>query len=206
MQAFYLDAKSLEKLGADLQIMVNKSDLARENFLIIDVPETFKRTNVIKSRRVASFNPDIRIDKLAVPKFTDNIMLDLDVAKANAALDSIMKQHYPFKYGLIDPEMTTEEMISQGYLMVLKKLQNNGESLRRMLGYDLSERETLLISVRKGEDEKVMKYRINEHLHKYYVQQLYTKDIYLGDAWDAGKTWQEALINHVENLKAKLER
>lgn len=206
MPAFYLEAPSLKELGTKLQTLVNKSDLERENFLIIDVPETFKRTNVIKSRRVANFNPDIRIDKLAVPKFENNIMLDVDIDKANAELDSIMKQHYPFKYGLVDPEMSAEEMISEGYLMVLKKLENNGESLRRMLGYDLSEGETILITLRKGEDEKVMKYRINEHVHKYYVQQLYTKDIYLGDSWDAGKTWQEALINHVENLKAKLKR
>jgi hypothetical protein len=206
MQAFYLEAPSLKELGADLQYLVNKSDMERENFLIIDIPETFKRTNVIKSRRVANFNPDIRIDKLAVPKFENNILLNVDVEKANAELDSIMKKHYPFKYGLVDPDMSTEEMISEGYLLTLKKLQNNGESLRRMLGYSLSDRETILISERKGEDQKVMKYRIEEHVHKYYVQQLYTKDIYLGDTWDAGKTWQEALINHIENLKAKLER
>jgi len=206
MQAFYLEAPSLKDLGGELESLVNKSNLERENFLIIDVPETFKRTNVIKSRRVEKFNPDIRIDKLAVPKFEDNIMLNVDVEKANAALDSIMKTHYPFEYGLVDPELTPEEMISEGYLMVLKKLQNNGESLKRMLGYDLSEGETLLISERKGENERVMKYRIDEHVHKYYIQQLYTKDIYLGEIWDAGKTWQEALINHVENLKAKLER
>ncbi len=206
MKAFFMQASSLTELGSDLQSRVNKSDLERENFLIIDVPETFKRTNVIKSRRVANFNPDIRIDKLAVPKFESNIMMDVDVEKANAELDSIMNQHYPFEYGLVDPGMSAEEMINEGYLMVLKKLQNNGESLRRMLGYKLSEGETLLISVRKGTDEKVMKYRIDEHVHKYYVQQLYTKDIYLGDSWDVGKTWQEALINHVENLKAKLKK
>jgi hypothetical protein len=201
-----MEDQSLKDLGARLQILVNKSGLERENYLIIDVPETFKRTNVIKSRRVANFNPDIRIDKLAVPKFENNIMLDVDVDKANAELDSIMNQHYPFEYGLVDPGMSAEEMISEGYLMVLKRLQNNGESLRRMLGYNLTEGETLLISVRKGDNEKVMKYRIDEHVHKYYVQQLYTKDIYLGDSWDAGKTWQEALINHVENLKAKLKK
>lgn len=206
MKAFFFESPTLKELGGNLQFLVNKSDLERENFLIIDVPETFKRTNVIKSRRVANFNPDIRIDKLAVPKFESNIMLDVDVDKANAELDSIMSEHYPFKYGLIEPSMTTEEMISEGYLMVLKKLQNNGESLRRMLGYNLSEEETILISERKGDYAKVMKYRIDEHVHKYYVQQLYTKDIYLGDSWDAGKTWQEALINHVENIKAKLKR
>ena len=206
MQAFYLQAPSLKQLGADLKLLVNKSGLQRENFLIIEVPETFKRASVIKSRRVVNFNPDIRIDKLAVPKFQDNIMHNVNVDQANAELDSIMSQHYPFKYGLVDPEMSVEQMISEGYLMVLKKLENNGESLRRMLGYDLSEGETLLISVRKGEDEQVMKYRLEQHVHKYYVQQLYTKDIYLGDEWDAGKTWQEALLNHVENLKAKLER
>lgn len=206
MNAFFIESPSLKELGSKLQTLVNRSDLERENFLIIDVPETFKRTNVIKSRRVANFNPDIRIDKLAVPKFESNIMLDVDIDKANAELDSIMSEHYPFKYGLVEPNMTPEEMISEGYLMVLKKLQNNGESLRRMLGYNLSEEETLLISERKGENAKVMKYGIEEHVHKYYVQQLYTKDIYLGNSWDAGKTWQEALINHVENLKAKLKR
>jgi hypothetical protein len=185
---------------------VNKSGLERENFLIIDVPETFKKTRVIKSRRVENFNPDIRIDKLAVPKFTESIMLEMDVDQANMALDSIMENYYPFEYGLVEPGMTAEEMISQGYLMVLKKLQNNGESLRRMLGYDLSEEETILISIRKGPNEEVMKYRIDQQVHKYYVQQLYTKDIYLGEEWDAGQSWQEALFNHIENLKAKLKR
>jgi hypothetical protein len=206
MDAFFLKSPSLKELGAKLQSTVSKSNLERENFLIIDVPETFKRTNVIKSRRVVDYNPDIRIDKLAVPKFENNIMLDMDIEKANAELDSIMNQYYPFKYGLVDPGMSAEEMISDGYLMVLKKLENNGESLRRMLGYTLSEGETLLISIRKGEDEKVMKYRIDEHVHKYYVQQLYTKDIYLGNSWDAGNSWQEALINHIANMKAKLKK
>ncbi|WKV13035.1 hypothetical protein [Marivirga harenae] len=206
MNAFHIQAPNLKDLGSTLQTLVNKSDLERENFLIIDIPETFKRTNVIKSRRVANFNPDIRIDKLAVPKFESNIMLNIDVDKANAELDSIMSEHYPFKYGLVEPNMTVEEMISEGYLMVLKKLQNNGESLRRMLGYNLSDEETILISERKGENAKVMKYGIEEHVQKYYIQQLYTKDIYLGDTWDAGKNWQEALINHIENLKSKLER
>ncbi|WKK82693.2 hypothetical protein [Marivirga arenosa] len=206
MKAFYLQDKTLKELGSQLRTLVNKSGLERENFLIIDVPETFKKTRVIKSRRVENFNPDIRIDKLAVPKFTESIMLDMDVDQANMALDSIMENYYPFEYGLVEPGMTAEEMISQGYLMVLKKLQNNGESLRRMLGYDLSEEETILISIRKGPNEEVMKYRIDQQVHKYYVQQLYTKDIYLGEEWDAGQSWQEALFNHIENLKAKLKR
>lgn len=206
MRAFFMQAATLKDLGINLEKSVNKSDLERENFLIIDIPETFKRTNVIKSRRVVGFNPDIRIDKLAVPKFESSIMDDMNVEKANAELDSIMGRHYPFKYGLVEPNLTTEEMISEGYLMVLKKLQNNGESLSRMLGYNLGEEETILISERKGENAKMMKYGIEQHVHKYYIQQLYTKDTYLGNPWDAGKTWQEALINHIENLKAKLRR
>jgi hypothetical protein len=91
MDAFHLQAKTLKDLGPKLEGLVNKSDLERENFLIIDVPETFKRTNVIKSRRVENFNPDIRIDKLAVPKFEQNIMIDVDIDQANQELDSIMK-------------------------------------------------------------------------------------------------------------------
>lgn len=206
MQAFYLQASSLKELGKELELQVDKADLQRENFLIIDTPEVFKRTHVIKSRRVENFNPDVKVDKLAVPKFENSIMLNVDIEKANAELDSIMTEHYPFKYGLVDPAMSTEELIRNGYLMVLKKLENNGESLRRMLGYQLTEGETLLISVRKGNNGQVMKYGTSEHVNKYYMQQLHTKDIYLGSDWDAGISWQEALINHIENLKAKLAK
>lgn len=206
MQAYHMQAADLKLLGAKLNTAIEKSSLRRENFLIIDIPETFKRTNVIKSRRVENFNPDLRIDKLAVPRFEKNIMLNIDVETANAELDTLMAKHYPFKYGLVAPNITDEEMISQGYLMVLRKLENNGESLRRMLGYRMVEDETLLISVRKGENGKVIKNSVSKQVHKYYIQQLYTKDIYLGNEWDADSTWQEALINHVENLKNQLKR
>lgn len=205
MPAYQISAPGLKELGAKLVSRLEQSGLERNNFLIIDVPEVFKRTNVIKSRRVENFNADIRIDKLAVPMFEESVVMEENVNAANATLDSIMTEHYPFRYGLVRPNITDEEMIAQGYLMVLRKLENNGESLKRMLGYELSEDETIYISVRKGPLGKVTKFSKAEPVHKYYVQQLYTKDIYLGPEWDADTTWQKALINHTENIKEALK-
>ncbi|PTB97929.1 hypothetical protein C9994_00455 [Marivirga lumbricoides] len=205
MPAYQLMAPGLKELGISFTNRLEQSDLERNNFLIIDVPEVFKRTNVIKSRRVESFNADIRIDKLAVPMFQESVMMTENVENANQQLDSIMKEHYPFRYGIVRPNITDEEMIAQGYLMVLRKLENNGESLKRMLGYQLSDDETIYISVRKGPLGKVSKFSKGETVHKYYVQQLYTKDIYLGPEWDADTTWQKALINHAENIKEALK-
>jgi len=102
-------------------------------------------------------------------------------------------------------KISEEEMITQGYLMVLRKLENNGESLKRMLGYNIKEDETIYISVKNGENSKVSKFKKSDVVHKYYVQQLYTKDIYLGAEWDADTTWQQALINHVENINTALK-
>lgn len=205
MPAYQMSAAGLKELGAQFSNTLEQSNLERNNFLIIDVPEVFKRTNVIKSRRIEDFNADIRIDKLAVPMFEESVMMTENVEAANAALDSIMNAHYPFRYGLVRPNITDEEMIAQGYLMVLRKLENNGESLKRMLDYQLSEDETIYISVRKGSLGKVSKFSKAEPVHKYYVQQLYTKDIYLGPEWDADTTWQKALINHAENIKEALK-
>lgn len=206
MPVYQLTADNLEKLGALLVMKIEQSNLKRENFLIIDSPEIFKRTNVIKTRRVVAFNPDQRIDKLAVPKFEKSVMLNENIDSLNAELDSIMKQNYPFQYGLVEANLTDEEMISQGYLLVLRKLENNVESLKRMLGYTIAEDETIHISIRKGNPDQLKKLFAKDRGHKYYVQQLYTKDIYLGNEWDAGITWQDALKNHIANLKAALKR
>ncbi|MBK6267105.1 hypothetical protein JKA74_18820 [Marivirga sp. S37H4] len=205
MLVYELKAKTLEELGKSLLTKTEQASLSRSNFLIIDVPETFKRTHVIKSRRLADYNADLRIDKLAVPKFEKNVMMTEDIGEANETLDSLMQTHYPFRYGLVNANISDEEMIAQGYLMVLRKLENNGESLKRMLGYNTSDDETLYISVRKGPLSQVSKFTKGDKVHKYYIQQLYTKDIYLGEEWDADTTWQEALINHTENIKNALK-
>lgn len=202
MQAYTITAPDITMAGNQLYKQVYSQKLERGNFLIIDQPEVFKNTHVVTARRVEAFNQDIRIDKLAVPKFTASMMGDIDPEQANAALDSIFSKYYPYEYGLVDPGMTADEMISQGYLMVLKKLHNNGESIKRMLGYNLDKNETLYISVKKGPEGEVRKYSPSDDVFKYYVQQLYTKDIYLGNEWDAGHTWQIALKTHIANLKA----
>lgn len=205
MPVYNLSAPELDALGSLLKRRINQSGLERDNFLIIDVPEIFKRTNVIKSRRVADYNADLRIDKLAVPQFQNSVMMTGNIDEINQELDTIMNNHYPFRFGLVKPDITDEEMIAQGYLMVLRKLENNGESLKRMLGYDLKEDETIYISVKNGENSKISKFSKSDVVHKYYVQQLYTKDIYLGAEWDADTTWQKALINHAENINAALK-
>ncbi len=205
MPVYQLSAPKIEDLGNKLKSQINQAGLERNNFLIIDVPETFNRTNVIKSRRVADYNADLRIDKLAVPKFESSVMMTGNIEEINQELDTIMNNHYPFRFGLVDSNITDEEMIAQGYLMVLRKLENNGESLKRMLGYEVKADETIYISVKNGDDPKVSKFKKSDVVHKYYVQQLYTKDIYLGAEWDAASTWQQALINHTENINAALK-
>lgn len=206
MEVYQISAESIDKLGALIVMKAELAKLERENFLIIDIPEIFKRTNVIKTRRVANYNPDLRIDKLAVPMFEESVMISHNIDSLNIELDSIMAQNYPYRYGLIDPNLTDDEMISQGYLMVLRKLENNIESLKRMLGYEILESETVHISIRKGEVDQLKELFANQNGHKYYIQQLYTKDIYLGNLWDADITWQEALKNHIANLKADQKR
>ena len=61
----------LEILFRNLARSIDNADMTLENLLIIDFPEYYHGSNLIRGRRFEILNTDLRIDRLAVPKFVD---------------------------------------------------------------------------------------------------------------------------------------
>src|SRR5690606_16036606 len=96
-QAWKTVEKTSEKLFEQVYKSVAKSGLTKENHLISDVPEFFAGPNdMIRGKRFEGFAPDLKLDRLAVPKFQEVVVpdkrpgglanknLEKEVEKANA--------------------------------------------------------------------------------------------------------------------------
>ena len=207
----------IAQLGRD--VYANK--LINQNYLILDQPEFFTDSHVVKGRRNESFNSDLKIGKLAVPLFQRyQIPVDVDSASipsdklsiiasynrsvemANQKLEEIMST-YPFKYELVDYTVGEEHLYRREFSYVLMFLHSTGRSIRELLNYDVDYNETDYITL-KTIDEGVtslVQLPAGTTVFKYYMKQLVNKEIYLGNQWDADLTWEEALANHLNNFK-----
>lgn len=172
--AFRLVAGTPATLARQLDNIVRRSGLEKQNFLVIDVPEFFVGSgNVIRGNRAEGFAQDLKLDKLAIPRFGN---------EQDSALLRIMKP-YPYEYALVDASRSEDELRQDGYQYILRRLHTREENIREMLGYPAG----------AGAGQ--------EPVYKYYVKHIYTGDVYLGNAWDANASWQTALINHLRNMR-----
>ncbi len=173
--AFQLVAGTPATLARQLDNVVRRSGLEKQNFLVIDVPEFFVGSgNIIRGNRAEGFAQDLKLDKLAIPRFGD---------AQDSALARIMKP-YPYEYALVDANRSEDELRQEGYQFILRRLHTQGGNVKAMLGYPTE-------SGRAGQ----------EPVYKYYVKHIYTGDVYLGNAWDADVSWEAALINHLRNMR-----
>jgi len=218
--------KELKNVMKNLLRVVVRKEYKKTNHLIIDQPEFFGGLNIVKKRRNESFPSDLRIDKLAVPKFTDieipantpggtlNNRIKQEILIANRSHERLNREldrvfdKYPYKYELIDPARGEDQLYKDGFLFLLLNVQTTGFTIKEMLNYDLNLNETDYITVKNRPDGTVTLRTIPVHapVYKFYIKQLYTKDIYIGETWDADETWQEALENYLDNLTKKLRR
>ncbi len=172
-RAFQMVAGTPATLARQLDNVVRRSGLEKQNFLVIDVPEFFVGSgNIIRGNRAEGFAQDLKLDKLAIPRFGD---------AQDSALARIMKP-YPYEYALVDANRSEDELRQEGYQYIFRRLYTREENIREMLGYPAGE---------TGQ----------EPVYKYYVKHIYTGDVYLGNAWDADASWQTALINHLRNMR-----
>jgi len=197
-----------------------------ENLLVNDVPEYFESIDFIRGRRNESFSEDLRIDKLAVPKFEDIYipqnapggMLNNVIKKQaedynklvgglNSKLDDVFKK-YPYEYGITDPKMDEKALRAQGYDYILLRLNTSGESVKTLLGYELDDIMDDYVTVKQTSDGKTIFRSIPKTapVYKYYIKHIYSGDVYLGTGWDADEFWFEALENHLNNLLKTIEK
>ncbi|MEM8892940.1 MAG: hypothetical protein AAGC88_00090 [Bacteroidota bacterium] len=215
--------------GDELQDMVRilgqdiiRAELTYQNFLISDHPEFFDDTQLLAKRRFPVYSTDIRIEKLAVPLFDSievkkpeslpaNILKEIQdynmkVASNNRELKSLMSS-YPYKYELLPYREDGRFYFSNGYQFLLMGVHARGITLRKMLDYELTRNETHYISIHTIDGKPVaQKYPIDQPVHKYYIQHTISGNVYIGDEWDAGATWQEGLKNYIDNNVAAAKR
>lgn len=224
--AWKSQTSDLEILFRNLARAIDRADLKKENLLVLDQPEYFHGVKIIRGKRFESFNTDLHIDRLAVPKYEDlplpkntsaqsaSTMVQLINAEnsknleRNAQLEQIMAR-YPYKYKIIPYEYDEKKLLAKGFQFVLLRLSTSGKNVRKMLGYKISDDIQELITMKKDSlgQPTLKAIPIDNTVYKYYIKHINSGDIYLGEQWDGDDNWQEALSNHmtaiIEKLKTK---
>ncbi|MBK5278559.1 MAG: hypothetical protein JJE09_06815 [Bacteroidia bacterium] len=170
----------------------------KKNFLINDIPEKGEIPTIFKGRRSEFFTLDLKVDKLAVPKFDDERM--------DKEMDELLKLIYPFNYSLTDLTIEEKDLRKQGTPYVLCFVHTRNVVAKEILGYDMTKSESALASVTYPNGALQLKAIPSEtYVYKFYLRHIDSGNVYLGTKWDADVTWQEALRNHVKGFTAMLK-
>jgi hypothetical protein len=214
--------KDFKKVLGKFSKVANK--LTSSNLLVAEVPEYFTDVKIIDGQRVESYYTDLKIGKLAVPKFTTsnlpgerpgglvNNMVKNRLEQAdqqangyNKELANIM-QAYKFEYGLVEQEATDEELMADGFNYVIRSIRTSGIGVKRLLNYPVDEEEEYYITIKVINKKPTMRYiPIRAPVYKYYIKNVKTGNVYLGKNWDADETWQESLKNVIYNIGQELK-
>jgi hypothetical protein len=193
----------------------------RENLLILDTPEYLREPDIIRGRRHERINTDLRIDRLAVPRFpmassgngedtevTEDTSADLDQHNLglNADLEAIFST-YPYEYKMVDYDFEEENLRKKGFQFILMRLYTTSDMILKLLEYKDDGTSDTQASSSSSPDETTSKKSIpsNQPVYKYYIKHIHTGDVYLGETWDAAPTWQKALSNHLNYILNRLE-
>ena len=215
----------LEILFRNLARSIDNADLTLENLLIIDSPEFFRGVDIIRGRRSETFNTDLRIDRLAIPKFEDLPSLENSSAESTAEMAALINKEnsnnlrrnsqleqimadYPYKFEIVPYEYDEKKLLTKGFQFVLMRINSSGRNVRELLGYEISEDINELITIRNDQqgNVSVKSIPIDGMVYKYYIKHINSGDIYLGEQWDGDDNWQDAFNNHISALVRKLEK
>ncbi|MCK5470861.1 MAG: hypothetical protein KAI99_20200 [Cyclobacteriaceae bacterium] len=220
--AWKSQTSDLEILFRNLARAIDNANLTLENLLIIDSPEFFRGVGFIKGRRSETFNTDLRIDRLAIPKFEDLPSIENSTAESTAEMVAIIDEEnsrnlirngqleqlmadYPYKFEIVPYEYDEKKLLSNGFQFVLMSINSSGRNVRKLLGYK-NVNELITTSINKQGDASSKSIKIDGMVYKYYVKHINSGDIYLGEQWDGDDNWQDAFNNHITVLLRKLEK
>ena len=218
--------KDFEKPMKKIYGITVRKDYVKTNNLIIDNPEFLPAMGIIKGRRNQSYPVDLRVDKLAVPKFEEteipgnrpggilNNRIAKEIEKANEYVErqnfeiDRLFQNYKWKYELVSPDLDDQELYKNGFLYKLVRISSTGKKVKEFLGYELNDIEQDYITTIQKPDGSITLRAIpvNAPVHKFYIKSMARDEVYIGESWDADETWQDALKNHLRNLIENLER
>lgn len=170
----------------------------KQNFLINDFPEPGSIPTIIEGRRSEFYAFDLKLDKLAVPKFENKTM--------DRELELFFKENYPFEYGLTDPDISSADLRKQGYLYVLCYVHTRESVALEILDYTTSLNESAIVSATYPSGLLQLKtIPLESPVYKFYFRHIDTGNVFLGPKWDADTTWQEALRNLILGFKTELK-
>ncbi len=174
---------------------VSSSGQKLRNLLILSVPEYGEMVDIFPARRAEFYDLNFASDKLAVYPFADT-----------ARIREVMSA-YPYEYEIIDPSIPEKELRSEGFDFVLYYVHTRAENTKRLLGYEVNDKETSYIS-ESIRDGKPIAQSLNKNtsVYKFYIKQVYSGNIFLGKKWDASQEWEQALSNYIALLRNELIR
>lgn len=206
---------SIKEIAGALANDIIRAELPLNNFLIPDQPEFLEDIQLITKRKFPVYTTDIRIEKLAVPYFDSIYVKDpskypaqiisqinaynTEVGRKNRELEQLMAS-YPYKYELMKYSDDGRYYFTRGFQFVLMGVEARGSSLKKLLDYDPGVNITHYVSQRNDAKPPItVKIPSEQHSHKFYIKHTISGNVYMGDVWDAGTTWQEALQNYITN-------
>jgi len=167
----------------------------RTNLLISEKPEFFEDIQIIKGKREEVYPVDIKSFKIAVPQWPDS----------EISLSTIMNQ-YPLKFEFTD-QFPNEDSLRyrQGNHFVLYFIYTSGATIKRMLDYKTSEEKRYLSVLNKDGKSELISYSGMRKVYKFYIKHIVTGNVYLGSAWEAHPSREDALNSFIWNLKNELK-
>lgn len=224
-QAWKDQNKDLDKVMKTLGRTVFKSKQEKTSFLITESPEFFNDADIIHGRKFPSFAVDLKIDKMAIPMYTEievpanrpggiiNNNIEKEIQRYNSKLDRANENlknamgDYPFAYELVPFDGDEKKLFQQGFQYVLLNLHTTGRTIRELLNYEVDKNETDYITMKTEGAKTILRtIPVNAPVYKFYVKHLVTGDIYIGTKWDADETIEEALGNYLNNFKEELQK
>lgn len=170
----------------------------KANFLINDVPEVGFNLTFFKGEPDQRFSRDIQSFKSAVPRWGN----DAD----DRELEALVKEIFPIKCELVEAGLTDAELEQKGYRLVLRFVHTRGDAARDILGYDVTQTaSSLLTNYFVNNEPRVKTIPSKKMIYKFYFKNTEYGNIFLGNKWDADETWLDALRNHILGLRADLK-
>jgi len=163
----------------------------KKNFLINETPETDIFVNPINGKRQDYYPLDLKVDKLAVPKF--------GISEMDTLLVRFFKDNYPMKYEFVDSLTSDEKLRGQSFAYVLCYIHTQAIDIKKLLGYDLlKEEKGMYSSVTYPKGQLQVKTLPEEtSVYKFYARHTNNGNIFVGPKWDADINWLDALENYI---------
>ncbi len=198
-----LSSSNVEELGALLRNTLDNTSIAKENHLILEVPEFFSAETKVQANAIYKNYPsNLPSFKLSVERTAEvnaaNVSLaslsyrlmgkdaqaiSADLERESSYLSNIMDR-YPYNFAYVPAGLTYANLRAQGFQFALVKVEGKESDLMKLFNIPAAQRKT--------KDDALVT--------KYYVYSLNQNEIFIGPVWDVSEQWYEALENFLKPL------